>query len=118
MARSGASLNKNKFIEIIDTSPKMDALLDRKAEIALEAAKTIYESRSHHDDRHEPEYRDSFFTRKRRTLDKRGRPVNGRQIGNRSKRWYWVEFGAHAGGKTPVLHYRPLGLALDVLSSG
>lgn len=27
----------------------------------------------------------------------------------------WVEFGAHAGGKTKVLGYRPLGKAMDLM---
>lgn len=29
----------------------------------------------------------------------------------------WVEFGAHAGGKTPVLKYRPLGTALEIVAN-
>lgn len=30
----------------------------------------------------------------------------------------WVEFGAHAGGVVEVLKYRPLGTAIDIVSSG
>src|SRR5690554_2228926 len=29
----------------------------------------------------------------------------------------WVEFGAHAGGETPVLRYKPLTRALDIVSA-
>lgn len=31
---------------------------------------------------------------------------------------FWVEFGAHAGGKTAVLGYAPLRRAVDVIASG
>lgn len=29
----------------------------------------------------------------------------------------WVEFGAHAGGETPVLRYKPLTRALEIVSA-
>lgn len=32
--------------------------------------------------------------------------------------WFLVEWGAHAGGKTRVLRYRPLSRALDIVAAG
>jgi hypothetical protein len=39
--------------------------------------------------------------------------VNGVVLTNTDPKANWVEFGAHAGGKTPVLNYRPLTTAMD-----
>lgn len=88
-----------------------------KAEEAIAVAKGLYETRSHHLDRHVPDYQHSFFIKRGTTVTASGDIVPSRQIGNSSGRWWWVEFGAHAGGKTPVLHYRILGLTMDVLAS-
>lgn len=117
MANTRLKLNRQKFIEIMNKSPKMDAYLDSKADEAETLAKDVYEIRSQHQDVHVPEYKHSFFVKRRKALSKRGDVVNSRIIGNSSGRWYWVEFGAHAGGKTPVLNYRVLGTTLDILSS-
>lgn len=38
-------------------------------------------------------------------------------VGNTDDTSFWVEFGAHAGGKTAVLGYAPLRRAIDAASS-
>ena len=38
-------------------------------------------------------------------------------VGNTDDTSFWVEFGAHAGGKTAVLGYAPLRRAIDVASA-
>ena|SRR6478609_4702319 len=38
-------------------------------------------------------------------------------ITNTDNTAFWVEFGAHAGGKTAVLGYAPLRTAVDIISS-
>lgn len=38
-------------------------------------------------------------------------------VKNTDRHWFWVEFGAHAGGKTPVLGYAPFRRAIDIVSS-
>jgi hypothetical protein len=110
------NIKRERLIEMLN-GEKMQALLDVKAEEAERVAKGLWEARRLHLDRHVPEYGQSFFVRRRRKVTSRGESVPSRQIGNSSGRWLWVEFGAHAGGKTPVLHYRILGLTLDTLAA-
>lgn len=110
-------IDRDRVVAIL-RGPKMAAYLDAKAETALAAAKAEFEIRRKHLDRHVPDYEHSFFIKKRDRINGDGDVVPSRKIGNSSRRWYWVEFGAHAGGKTPVLHYRILGLTLNVLESG
>lgn len=38
-------------------------------------------------------------------------------VGNTDDTSFWVEFGAHAGGVTPVLGYAPLRRAVDAAAS-
>lgn len=112
----GTHLDREKFIQILN-GRKMQEVLQAKGDEAIAIAHSIYEGRSKHDDRHIPEYRDSFFVRHGHTVTPKGDVVPKIDFGNRSGRWWWVEFGAHAGGKTPVLHYRVLGLTLDAMAS-
>lgn len=72
----------------------------------VEAAKAIYLSQRVLPDHNE--YLDSFEVEE----TKRGYIVR-----NTDREAFWVEFGAHAGGKTPVLGYAPLRKAIDVVSS-
>lgn len=46
------------------------------------------------------------------------RSGNSYIIHNTDDTAFWVEFGAHAGGKTAVLGYAPLRRAVDVIASG
>ena|SRR5882672_3443088 len=116
MVKRKFSLNREKVVLLLD-GPKADALLDAKAEEAKALMEADYAAQTRHRGVHVPGYENSFFIRKQRALDKHRNSVNGRQIGNSDARWYWVEFGAHAGGKTPVLHYRILGRALDAMEA-
>lgn|SRR5678816_2033328 len=59
-----------------------------------------------------PKYIASFKKIKRRTAIRLGRPRFIWRVLNDDPSGVWVEYGAHAGGKTPVLGYRPMTRAL------
>lgn len=40
----------------------------------------------------------------------------GYRIHNDDKTAVWVEYGAHAGGKTPILGYAPIRKAIDIVA--
>ena len=99
-------------------SPRLDALVAEKAREGVRLAKEAFELAQRHDNEFRtwrlsettpPKYIGSFFTR---------RISNGvHQYGNDDPGWVWVEYGAHAGGETEVLDYRPLGKSLDALAA-
>lgn len=101
-------VNQSAIEKIIRSSPQYKEMSRKIAQRILETAKAIYVSQSK--GRGEPPhfYAESF------RLEWNPETLAWRVI-NDDPVWMWVEYGAHAGGKTAVLKYRPLGRALDVI---
>lgn len=88
--------------------PEVRAYLEAKAAEFVGVAEGIFAASSKHEDTPPVLYPASFF------IDQTS---DGVRVGNNDRTAEWVEFGAHADGKTPVLRYRVLGRTLDVLES-
>lgn len=84
------------------------AYLEAKGHEFIEVAQGIFAASSKREDTPPVLYPDSFFV---------DQTASGVRVGNNDRTAEWVEFGAHAGGKTAVLRYRVLGRTLDVLES-
>lgn len=86
----------------------MQAVLASQMEEAKGVARGLYAAITKHEDTPPIEYPEHFgFRRIRRDL------IRGVQFYNDDPTAEWVEFGAHAGGKTPVLKYRIIGRTFD-----
>ena len=105
-------INEQALVGVATNSPRYDAYVATIGAKYIEEAKAIFRRRRKTSQRNRsetspPAYIESFFVRK-----------VGKDwwFGNSDPGALWVEFGAHAGGKTFVLKYRPLGLALDAIA--
>ena len=104
MAR--VSIDKTKFDAMLD-NPECTRNTENVGEDIADLAQGIYLADrvlpSHND------YATSFVVY-----------MEGRKalVGNTDDTSFWVEFGAHAGGKTPVLGYAPLRRAVDAAAAG
>lgn len=78
----------------------------------VEIARSEFLSRSKHEDTPPVEYATSFEVEQ---AEKDG--VAAVTVANTDRTAEWVEFGSHAGGKTPVLKYRIFGLTADALEA-
>lgn len=94
--------------EEILNGPEVRAHLEAKGHEFVEVAEGIFAASSKHEDTPPVLYPASFFV---------DQTADGIRVGNNDRTAEWVEFGAHAGGKTEVLKYRVLGRTLDVLES-
>ena len=100
---------------------KVQADLAVVAEQLNEVAKGVFLSQSEGDSEAPVYYVQSFNVRRVRhtptpnPLYQEGK--RGVAASNNDRTAEWVEFGAHAGGKTPVLKYRVFGKAMDILHS-
>jgi hypothetical protein len=96
------------------TTPMYYAYARRVAEEIVEAAKNVYRMKEVRGNEHRrsatspPRYLESF------QIERVGRRM---VVKNVDPGAMWVEFGSHAGGKTLVLKYRPMGTALDIVSN-
>ena len=115
----GRNTYSNGYIQDNDTgqtellnSPQMMILLRLKGEEFIAVALEIYTASSRHDATAPVFYAQRFGIREVHHL-----LVQAIEVYNDDPTAEWVEFGAHAGGKTPVLRYRPLGRAADVLEA-
>lgn len=105
-------INKAAFRKLINTSPKMDAELRSKAKELNRRAKAIFLMRQISYNEAEtsqttpPKYVNKFNVRKLQ----RARLIYRSE--NTDPAATWVEYGAHAGGKTKVLEYAPYRTAL------
>ena len=103
---------------IIETDPRCSELCRAKAHEVMEAAKTVFIAEQRWDNEWRlsettpPKYLASFKLRKIRRVQ----GFSWRVI-NDDPAWHLVEFGAHAGGKTFVLRYRPLARGLDIVGA-
>lgn len=99
--------------EILARSPEAERYAYRIARRIKDDAMAIFEIHNRKDNEWRvskvtpPKYISSFRMEwHRSTLTYR--------VSNVDPGWKWVEYGAHAGGKTFILRYRPLGRALDL----
>jgi hypothetical protein len=99
-------------VEIMLNKPELQAILHVKAEEFVTIARGIFEGHSQHDPFPPVYYSTSFKVR-----GVRDGLVRGVRILNSDPTAVWVEFGAHAGGKTPVLRYRVFGRTADILEA-
>lgn len=103
---SGLRLNK-KSIEKLIYGPEGQKLMAETCLEMVEIAKSIYLS-----ERQLPDHNDYLGSFE---IKRRGKHFI---VTNTDDTAFWVEFGAHAGGKTEVLGYAPLRRSLDTLASG
>lgn len=107
-------LNRAAFIPALEESPLWHRYASETADRIIDLAKETYQRRqvTYNEDRTSettpPKYMKSFY--------KKREGINW-IAGNEDEAAMWVEFGAHAGGQTPVLKYKPLTTALDILES-
>jgi hypothetical protein len=128
MADPVVNIDVSKLEDIMWDSAELSKLLRAKAEEINTEAAAIFESekvktekaRRRHDSRVSSlrgltRYAASFKTKRVRT-----------DVSRKSYAWlalnddreaFWVEVGAHAGGKTQVLKYRCFGRALDIVKA-
>lgn len=100
------NIDRGKLNVLLDTDPRMQAYADAIGEQIIQTARTHFELIQRKDNEWRlsettpPKYLASFYKRK----------VGGVRwrIGNNDPAAVWVEYGAHAGGETFVLAYRPL----------
>lgn len=93
-------------------SQEMAVLLNLTGQHFIETARAVFFSFSKHEDTPPIEYPNSFkLKRVRQGL------IRGVRISNTDPTAEWVEFGAHAGGTTPVLKYRVFGRTADILEA-
>lgn len=96
----------HKKLEELTTSGEVMRALERKAELIVDAAQETYLARRVLPDHND--YAHKFYVERRGTFYR---------AGNATPHSVWVEFGAHAGGKTAILNYAPLRTAVDIVSS-
>ncbi len=105
-------LNDRKLLEVLDMSTAYHTFARRRCELLKETAIQVFDLQVigpwRRSPTSPPRYRESFVVRRR-----------GRNwlLINTDPGALWVEFGAHAGGVTEVLKYRPLRTAVDILSN-
>lgn len=121
---SGSTTTKVNFTSrpfvgqrILETSPQAELLLRRVCEKILANAVAIFEFHNRKDNEWRvsqvtpPKYVSSFKI-------ERAQSRLSMRVVNTDPGWNWVEYGTHAGGKTFIMRYRPLGRALDMAAAG
>lgn len=108
-------ISRTGFLAAAVASPGYRAFALAKANELKEAAEQVFKmsQRSDNEDRESettpPKYLQSWNI----TVDADGVVW----LINEDPAAAWVEFGARAGGRTPVLKYRPLGRALEIVAN-
>lgn len=97
-------------------SQKVQAFVETASLVMIEIAKGLFQERSKHESEPPVLYYYSFKIRRTRRIAN-GLLVKAREVANTDRTAEWVEFGAHAGGTTPVLRYRIFGRTLDVMEA-
>lgn len=98
-------------VELLN-GPEMQLALHIKGEVFIETAKIVFETHSRHDSTPPIEYLEHFGMRQ-----VFHNVVRAIEIFNDDPTAEWVEFGAHAGGRTRVLNYRVFGRTADFLEA-
>lgn len=114
MARAGVTVDQAKLRAVVSESSDMNTLLRDNAREIVIKAQAIFTSRNRKDNEWRtsettpPKYISSFAIERINT-------INGFSWAakNTDPAAAWVEYGAHAGGRTFVLRYFPLKLAVQ-----
>lgn len=112
--RQRINIDRSKLEAVVATDPRMDSYANRISNEIITVAKATFESRQRKDNEWRlsettpPKYLASFYKRK----------IGGVRwhVGNSDPAAVWVEYGAHAGGETRVLGYRPLTTGLTTVA--
>lgn len=113
MTKVQASIDPVAMRRVARDSPRLDEVIKRKADGIRDHALAVFAARQRADNEWRtsittpPKYASSFFVSKITQGDKYAWEVRNIDPGAQ-----FVEFGAHAGGRTPVLGYRPLTIAM------
>ncbi len=107
------------FDRIIRTDPRTELMCRAAAADVIDQAKHVFELAQRHDN----EARTSEFTPPKYALSFRLRKIRAAKHGfawqatNDDPGAMLVEYGAHAGGRTFVLRYKPLTRGLDIVAT-
>jgi hypothetical protein len=99
-------------IDLVLNGPLMKLALERFGDDFINRAISLFESVSKHDDMAPILYPARFGIR-----DSRHLTVESIEIFNDDPTAEWVEFGAHADGKTGILKYRIFGRTADAFEA-
>jgi hypothetical protein len=114
VARAGISVDQAKLRGVVNTSSEMNELLRNNAREITIKARAIFVSRNRKDNEWRtsettpPKYVNSFAIERLNKGDTFSWIAK-----NTDPAAAWVELGAHAGGRTFVLRYYPLKLAVQ-----
>ena len=103
--------NETGQLEIMN-GIRAQAAVRLKGDQFVEVAKGVFEAHSKHESTPPVEYLEHFGVREHHFG-----AVLGIQVYNDDRTAEWVEFGAHAGGKTRVLRYRVFGRTEDIMGA-
>lgn len=112
MAR--VNINRAAFAAVATSSSGYYAYAESRAEVLKSAAEGVFNTEEHKHNQWRtsettpPKYLQSW---------KIERDGNNVYLINEDPAAMWVEFGAHAGGETPVLRYKPLTRALEIVGN-
>lgn len=111
--RNGFIVDFPDFERKMLNSIEVQARLEEVGLEFIEIGKGIYEVQSHHDQLDlSPEYNESWGIRRVYHF-----LIKSIEVYNSDVTAEWVEYGAHAGGKTRILKYRVMGRTADFLES-
>jgi hypothetical protein len=114
VARTGARVDQSKLHLVADKSPELERLTRKHAREIMDKAKAVFLARQVASNEWRtsattpPKYIRSF------RIEKFQKKLSGYAwiVRNVDPASSWVEYGAHAGGRTLVLRYYPLKTAL------
>lgn len=116
---SRVNISKAAIYRCLETDPRADEYVHAKAEEIKHTAQAVFISRQRDDNEWRlsettpPKYLASFKLRRIKTV----RAFKWRLI-NDDPGAIFVEYGAHAGGRTFVLRYKPMTTALGIAAGG
>jgi hypothetical protein len=123
MADPVVEVNIRQLEDIMWDSADLSKILKAKAEEINKEAASIFVSEEVKTEkarrRHDPrltKYVESFKLKRVRTITDNRKSYAWLAL-NDDRQAFWVEVGAHAGGKTLILKYRCFGRAVDILRS-
>lgn len=116
----GVNVYKNGYIKddpvkmnLMLNDPDPQALLQLTGEEMITVCIALYEGSTKND----PEDLSKDYPRSFSLKETSHDLIRAIRVNNSDYTAEWVEFGAHAGGKTRILGYRVMGRAADVLES-
>jgi len=118
MARSSSKVDHAALERVARNSLELQRQTKEEAEKIVETAKQVFIASQRGDNEARtsettpPKYLFSFSVRRIEKPD----GTWAYEARNDDPSAVWVEFGAHAGGRTAVLRYRPLARALDIVA--